>query len=482
MTLNEVNIIKNAVLDATEAYVDARLSNSPFVKTQIGVVSTDPVKNSNQKYEHTVVCNKTATTAGITYTKVLSVGNIPFPKNSVVFIISPNAQFSNQFILGKLDSSPANILGGEIHIGQIGSTNEYYFNVNNTGNVTIKGADSSIQLAQDGNTGYYHVNLDKNGIKLGHVSANDYNFVVNGSTGNVTIKSGSINLGDNFIVTDAGLVTIKSGSITINNLFKIDTSGNLSIGGTSSAANFYVQSSDGSVAIKKGSITLGNALKIDSSGWLSIGGITDTANFYVDNTGKVTCKDFYANLGGEIAGWTINSNGFSHGTDAWVEPNKISCGSHGSTLVKMLGGSGGYLSVEVNDYMDWIRVYYNSIEKLTSSGSDYVAWQSQLSPSDRKLKTDIIDLDLKTSKQFINNLLPKQYEFIPNKDRNLVKGKRYGFIAQDVEKIIDDDFNIVYEDSANYKHLNYDDIIAPLVKVVQNQQKEIDMLKRQLGV
>ena len=314
MTLNEVNIIKNAVLDATEAYVDARLSNSPFVKTQIGVVSTDPVKNSNQKYEHTVVCNKTATTAGITYTKVLSVGNIPFPKNSVVFIISPNAQFSNQFILGKLDSSPANILGGEIHIGQIGSTNQYYFNVNNTGNVTIKGTDSSIQLAQDGNTSYYHVNLDKSGIKLGHTTGSNYNFIVDASNGNVTMKKGSITLG---------------------NVFHVDETGWLSIGGITASANFYV-ATDGTVTIKKGSINLGNNFIVTDTGIVTIksgsinlgGGV-----FTVNNLGEVTATK------GSIGGFEIGTDSIGTG-DAIFTKDRFGCGKAPYGIINLVGNNG----------------------------------------------------------------------------------------------------------------------------------------------
>lgn len=117
MTQNEVSIIKNSVLDSTEAYVEARLSVLDFVRTQIGVVQAEPVKGTDRKYRHIVKCNETKTTAGITYNNVLSVGNVPFPKNSVVFLIAPNAQFSNQFILGKLDDTPCNISAGSITLG-----------------------------------------------------------------------------------------------------------------------------------------------------------------------------------------------------------------------------------------------------------------------------------------------------------------------------------------------------------------------------
>jgi len=117
MTKNEVNIVKNSVLDSTEAYVEARLSVLDFVRTQIGVVQGEPVKGTDRKYRHVVKCNATSNTSGITYNNVLSVGNIPFPKNSVVFLIAPNAQFSNQFILGKLDDTPCNISAGSIRLG-----------------------------------------------------------------------------------------------------------------------------------------------------------------------------------------------------------------------------------------------------------------------------------------------------------------------------------------------------------------------------
>lgn len=118
MTQNEVDIIKNSVIDATEAYVEARLSVLDFVKTQIGVTVGNPEKRSDKKYYHTVRCNATQQNPnGITYNNVLSVGNSPFPPNCIVFLVAPNAQFSNQFILGQLDDTPVNITAGSITLG-----------------------------------------------------------------------------------------------------------------------------------------------------------------------------------------------------------------------------------------------------------------------------------------------------------------------------------------------------------------------------
>ena len=125
MTQNEVSIIKNSVIDATEAYVEARLSVLDFVKTQIGVVLSY-TRKSDKKYYHKVRCNATSNTSGIVYDNVLSVGNIPLPVGSVVFLIAPNAQYSNQFILGKLDTTPAHIEAGSIRLGGTGDDAPYY--------------------------------------------------------------------------------------------------------------------------------------------------------------------------------------------------------------------------------------------------------------------------------------------------------------------------------------------------------------------
>jgi len=143
MTQNEVDIIKNAVLDATEAYVDARLSVADFVKTQIGVV-VSAYENTAKKWVHTVRCNSTPSNpSGITYNNVLSVNNIHFENNSVVFMLAPNAQYSNQFILGKLDNVPYDIVGGSINI------NDGQFIVERDGDVICNGSITCHNIIAD---------------------------------------------------------------------------------------------------------------------------------------------------------------------------------------------------------------------------------------------------------------------------------------------------------------------------------------------
>lgn len=171
MTNEEVNLLKEAILSSMEAYVDARFARLPFVKTEIGVIEGKGTDKGNKvRIKKVVGSDGNVISEGALYDNVLSVGNIIFPDNSVVYIFVPNAQYNNMFIMGQLDDTPANIKGGTINIGN-GS-----FMVDNNGNVT----------------------LAKGSINLGNGS-----FVVD-INGNVTMTKGQINIANNFIVNNVG--------------------------------------------------------------------------------------------------------------------------------------------------------------------------------------------------------------------------------------------------------------------------------------
>jgi hypothetical protein len=112
-------------------------------------------------------------------------------------------------------------------------------------------------------------------------------------------------------------------------------------------------------------------------------------------------------------------------------------------------------------------------------------------PSDMALKTNISDFREGLSK--VMRLKPKTYEY--DSQKGLPEGKRMGFIAQDLESVLpqcvkdvvspvigSDGLSI--KDSAGndktetYKAINYTDLISVIISSVQEQQKEIDELKR----
>ena len=350
MTQNEVDIIKNAVLDATEAYVDARLGTAAFVKTQIGVVTSSYRDNTSKKWIHSVKCNTTSNTSGIVYNNVLSVNNIRFGNGKVVFLVAPNAQFSNQFIPGQLDVTPFDLVGGSISIG--GS--DPYTNPN------------------------FHVN----------------------SNGAVTIKYGSLNINEKFIVDTEGKLTSTSGTI----------------------GGFEITDH-----------RLGSPLTSSGCGMTTVSdhGVHLYAYYSSYNCrmyqGKITC-----------------STGSQNGNGIWVYSG---ADENGNYILH------GHTSVYSNIYGD-------------------CAWQG----SDKRYKKNIKDLDFNLSKDLILSLKPKEYEFKSE------KGKRYGFVAQDVREILNNigckDSRLEYKSNESDMHqLNYTDLIAPLTLCIQDLYKQIDVLK-----
>lgn len=104
--------------------------------------------------------------------------------------------------------------------------------------------------------------------------------------------------------------------------------------------------------------------------------------------------------------------------------------------------------------------------------------------SDKRLKQDIKDLDDEKSKDFIMAIEAVSFRF---NDKSALDNEKvhFGFIAQDVKEEAEEIFAIEDgivgdEDERGYYSLNYNEIIAPLVKLVQNQQKEIDLLKEEI--
>ena len=169
LTRNEINTIKKAVKEAIEVYVDIKIANAQYVFTEIATVTAEHWDDLSNDIE---VKGKA------TYTHVISVGKIVYPVGSVVYCFVPNNQYNNMFILGKLDKVPAQITGGTIGIGRIGTTEppQYNFYVDSDGTTTIRNGD---------------ININAGSLHIGWNSAyNDYNFAVE-NDGSVRAYDGS---------------------------------------------------------------------------------------------------------------------------------------------------------------------------------------------------------------------------------------------------------------------------------------------------
>jgi hypothetical protein len=110
---------------------------------------------------------------------------------------------------------------------------------------------------------------------------------------------------------------------------------------------------------------------------------------------------------------------------------------------------------------------------FVSSIGGKVGWSAL---SDLRAKTDLREVPL--GLDFVLGLRPVAYRL-----RNGNGRLDMGFVAQDVEALLGDGYNVVDVggDEDRTLSLRYTDLIAPLVKAVQEQQREISELKKKLA-
>ena len=122
--------------------------------------------------------------------------------------------------------------------------------------------------------------------------------------------------------------------------------------------------------------------------------------------------------------------------------------------------------------------YSTSSGRVTFESTVYNASGGTVFVSDKRKKKNIKNLVLDKAKAFIMALKPKEYKF---KDGNSDR-KHHGFIAQDVQKAMYEDWGLYVENTeTDFIGLRYDEVIADLVAVVQDQEKRIEALERMLN-
>ncbi len=203
----------------------------------------------------------------------------------------------------------------------------------------------------------------------------------------------------------------------------------------------------------------------------------------------------------------------------YISSDRIYFYDEGKKLAARLSGVNGNefeITLGTNGYK-----YYITNEMFTTTSNGYAdlgasnhrwnniyAANGTIQTSDRTKKTEIADLSDDKSKAFIMGLTPVSYKMTEGTSGRT----HYGLIAQDVEDLMetlsidskdfagfikspkvirkdtDEDGNPlkrpteeIVEGEYDYA-LRYDEFIAPLIKLVQNQQKEIEILKEKLSI
>lgn len=121
----------------------------------------------------------------------------------------------------------------------------------------------------------------------------------------------------------------------------------------------------------------------------------------------------------------------------------------------------------------------------SSTASGYVYCGKVVESSDARLKRDVAELDGDVCIALIMALRPVGFKFIYSDDQE------YGFIAQEVREAQKEngmEDGIVVDTGKNYGEfentlsMKYDNLIAPIVRVIQRQQDEINALKEAVGI
>lgn len=100
--------------------------------------------------------------------------------------------------------------------------------------------------------------------------------------------------------------------------------------------------------------------------------------------------------------------------------------------------------------------------------------------SDERKKKNIKDLVIEKARSFLMALKPREFKF----KKEISKSNRYhhGFIAQEVKEVMGDDWGVYVEDKEkDFIGLRYDELMADMVAVIQDQQKRIEELERRVN-
>lgn len=195
-----------------------------------------------------------------------------------------------------------------------------------------------------------------------------------------------------------------------------------------------------------------------ASGGINVTGAT-TLTGNISATGNMSLSGTYSGTNVSLTGYALSDAGVVVGLGSVVAtpPSAGQCAfwTDGGSTVDFVAGTGGATYAFLNSNSS-----FGAYSPLDASAFNVT--------SDARFKTEIEDIE--SAVEMIMRLRPKSYV----KDGQL----GYGFTTQDVSEVAP---RLVHEDRKGRGLLDYMGLIAPLVRMVQEQQEQIDALKRQIG-
>jgi hypothetical protein len=268
----------------------------------------------------------------------------------------------------------------------------------------------------------------------------------------------NILLNGNYLSNDGG-----------NEGIRIDNSGNVGLGTTAPSTNLHIE--NGNILGTNPASTTSPSLYISNSNNASS---SAHSTALIRTAGLTSGKPY---LGFDVASQFGYSIGINNPTDQLIfnttwnfatgtaANNAITINKSGQSRVVVPSQDGSLAPSWPSGWGGGIITY-----DFSCAGIYYTSMTAR---SDRRLKNTIVDLD----NDFVSNYLqlrPVNFYWNDGSDN---KHRQYGLIAQEVEALFPDIVSIA-NDSMQTKSVNYQALHALSLKVIQAQQAEIELLKK----
>jgi hypothetical protein len=475
--LNGTAGIQKILSNETSTEVQVTISDNPIVEYLIDNSSTVAEQLNAVKSNYTAyllgktLTSVTANTTGVAWYDIGDFVNITNKKDNLDY----------PFVFTKSAITLSNGLTQSVESSLTSKTEEITY----TADSKLKGVTSEI-------------NRLSSGLQL-KVSKGDVVSEINQSPEKISLKANRIEIdSDTFKLSADGKIVAESGTIAGFDLTNTAFEKNFAVGGVN--YKFKITSDTTSETA-----TYLISLAEQNAGEYS---------FAVDTQGNIECGDLY---GSAISCTKVSlSSSINDATEKSVFTARNGSGHTYIGYARKLDGkntiiAGGTVQFQPQNGTNCSLFKESSSNARTifrpdTNGGAYLGsgsykWHSiyctdgAFNGSDRKLKENIADLDAESSKAFVLSLRPVSYKLKTG------EGKRThnGFIAQEVREaaettvgdiaayqasVIDGDeekyFDPTVPDEKLLWQLNYSELIAPIVKLVQSQQQEIEQLKKEV--
>lgn len=475
--LNGTTGLQKILSDEASTEVQVTISDNPIVEYLVDNSSATAEQLNAVKSNYTAyllgktLTSVTANTTGVAWYDIGDFVNITNKKDNLDY----------PFVFTKSAITLSNGLTQSVESSLTSKTEEITY----TADSKLKGVTSEI-------------NRLSSGLQL-KVSKGDVVSEINQSPEKISLKANRIEIdSDTFKLSADGKIVAESGTIAGFDLTNTAFEKNFAVAGVN--YKFKITSDTTSETA-----TYLISLAEQNAGEYS---------FAVDTQGNIECGDLY---GGAISCTKVNlSSSINDATEKSVFTAKNGSGHTYIGYARKLDGkntiiAGGTVQFQPQNGTNCSLFKESSSNARTifrpdTNGGAYLGsgsykWHSiyctdgAFNGSDRKLKENIADLDAESNKAFVLSLRPVSYKLKTG------EGKRThnGFIAQEVREaaettvgdiaayqasVIDGDeekyFDPTVPDEKLLWQLNYSELIAPIVKLVQSQQQEIEQLKKEV--